>query len=54
MGLGFLLLGAILMLLWRAMGNERFFGRRLEIVPPDVAAGRVRIAETAGTSLERR
>jgi hypothetical protein len=54
MGLGFLLLGAILMLLWRAMGNERFFGRHPETVPPDVAPGRVRVAETAGSPLERR
>ncbi|MDP8952652.1 MAG: APC family permease, partial [Actinomycetota bacterium] len=32
LGLGFLLLGAILMVLWRTMGNERFFGRRPETV----------------------
>ena len=32
LGLGFLLLGAILMVLWRTVGNERFFGRRPETV----------------------
>ncbi len=53
MGLGFLLLGAILMVLWRLLGNERFFARRLETVSPDVAAGRVRVAETAGSPTER-
>lgn len=31
-GLGFLLLGAILMVLWRLWGNERFFYRRPETV----------------------
>lgn len=32
-GLGLLLLGAILMVLWRAWGNERFFSRRPETAP---------------------
>jgi amino acid transporter len=40
LGLGLLLLGAVLMLVWRLMGHERFFGRRTEVVDPDVAAGR--------------
>jgi amino acid transporter len=39
LGLGLLLLGVILMLLWRASGHEDFFERRREIVDPDVAAG---------------
>jgi amino acid transporter len=34
LGLGLLLLGAILMVLWRTMGNERFFGRRPERFTP--------------------
>lgn len=49
-GLGFLLLGAILMVLWRTMGNERFFGRRPQTVSPEVAAGRARVSETTGVS----
>jgi amino acid transporter len=40
LGLGLLVLGFVLMLLWRAGGHEEFFGRRREIVDPDVAAGR--------------
>jgi amino acid transporter len=40
LGLGLLVLGGILMLIWRAGGHEDFFGRRREIVDPDVAAGR--------------
>jgi len=48
-GVGFLLMGAILMVIWRLGGHERFFSRRaFEAVPPDVAAGRARVAETAG------
>jgi hypothetical protein len=40
-GVGFLLLGAIFMVLWRLGGHERFFGRKpLEAVDPDVAAGK--------------
>jgi hypothetical protein len=31
-GVGFLLLGAVLMVLWRSGGHERFFGRRRETV----------------------
>jgi amino acid transporter len=40
LGLGLLLVGVILMLLWRAGGHEEFFGRERETVDPDVAAGR--------------
>lgn len=40
LGLGLLLLGVVLMLLWRAAGHEGFFGRRREIADPEVAAGR--------------
>ena len=40
LGVGLLLLGVVLMLLWRASGHPRFFGRKTEIVDPDVAAGR--------------
>ncbi len=40
LGLGLLILGAILMLLWRLTGHEEFFGRKTETVDPDVAAGR--------------
>ncbi len=40
-GLGFLILGAILMVVWRFAGDhERFFHRRPEVVHPDIAAGR--------------
>ena len=48
-GLGFLLLGAVLMVLWR-IGNPRgYFQRRaFEAVDPAVAAGRVAVPETAG------
>ena len=41
-GLGFLLLGAVLMVLWRLGGNERFFSRRPETVDAELAAGRVK------------
>ena len=48
-GLGFMVLGLVLMILWRLGGHERYFGRRpLEAVDPDVAAGRVSVAETEG------
>jgi amino acid transporter len=40
LGLGLLLLGVVLMFLWRAGGHEDFFSRRREIVDPEVAAGR--------------
>jgi amino acid transporter len=39
-GIGFLLLGVVLLVAWRLAGNERFFGRRaFEAVDPAVAAG---------------
>jgi amino acid transporter len=48
-GLGFLGLGVVFMILWRLAGHERFFGRRaFEAVDPDVAAGKVALAESAG------
>ena len=40
LGIGLLLLGVVLMLIWRAGGHQAFFGRKTEIVDPDVAAGR--------------
>jgi amino acid transporter len=39
LGVGLIVLGIVLMLIWRLLGNERYFGRRREIVDPDVAAG---------------
>jgi hypothetical protein len=48
-GLGFLGLGAVFMILWRLGGHERFFGRRaFEAVDPEVASGKVALAETSG------
>jgi amino acid transporter len=48
-GVGFLLLGLVLMLIWRAGGHSDYFGRRpFEAVPPDVATGKVAVEETAG------
>lgn len=48
-GVGFLLLGFVLMLLWRAGGHSGYFGRPpFERVPPDVASGKVAVEETAG------
>jgi amino acid transporter len=38
-GLGFLLLGVVLMLWWRFSGHREFFQRRLEVVDPAIAAG---------------
>jgi hypothetical protein len=35
-----LLLGMVLMFVWRLGGHREFFGRKLETVQPDVAAGR--------------
>lgn len=52
-GLGFLLIGAVFMVLWRFFGNhEAFFARRPETVDPDVAAGRVAVPATAGAPKE--
>ncbi len=39
-GVGLLLLGGVLLIIWRVMGHDDFFGRKREIVDPDVAAGR--------------
>jgi amino acid transporter len=39
LGVGLLLLGVVLMLVWRLTGHDRFFGRRTETVDPEVAAG---------------
>lgn len=40
-GMGFLLLGGLLLVLWRLRGNERFFGRKpFEAVDPAIARGR--------------
>jgi hypothetical protein len=47
-GVGFLLLGVILEIVWRLGGHEGFFGRRPEVVAPEVAGGRVAVRETAG------
>jgi amino acid transporter len=51
-GLGFLLLGVILEVVWRLGGHEGFFGRTPETVDPEVAEGRVRVQETAGAPPE--
>jgi amino acid transporter len=40
LGIGLLIIGAILLVIWRLGGHEDFFGRKREIVDPDVAAGR--------------
>ena len=40
LGIGLLVLGVVLMLVWRLGGHRAFFGRKTEIVDPDVAAGR--------------
>ncbi len=40
LGVGLLLLGVVLMLIWRLTGHDEFFGRHREVVDPDVAAGR--------------
>jgi amino acid transporter len=48
-GYGFLLVGVVLVAVWRLLGHERFFGRRaFESVDPEVAAGRMAVAETVG------
>jgi amino acid transporter len=38
-GIGFLLLGVVLMLLWRVTGHSAFFARRPEVVDPAMASG---------------
>jgi hypothetical protein len=48
LGIGLPLLGVVPMLIWRAGGHRSFFGRKPEIVDPDVAAGhKVGIAAVA-------
>jgi amino acid transporter len=40
-GMGFLLLGVVLLVVWKLLGNERFFGRRaFEAVDPAIAGGK--------------
>jgi amino acid transporter len=39
-GVGFLLFGVVLMLLWRFTGHIEFFQRQLEVVDPEIASGR--------------
>jgi amino acid transporter len=44
-GVGFLVLGFVLIVLWRLGGHVEYFARRgLERVDPDVAAGKVKVA----------
>jgi amino acid transporter len=44
-GIGFLLLGVVLEVVWRLTGHQTFFGRKaFEAVDPEVAAGRVKVA----------
>jgi hypothetical protein len=38
-GVGFLVLGAFLMVLWWATGHREFFRRRTEVAPPDLQDG---------------
>jgi amino acid transporter len=40
LGVGLLLLGVVLMVIWRLGGHDSFFGRKRETVDPEVAAGR--------------
>jgi amino acid transporter len=48
-GMGFLLLGVVLLVFWRLGGNERFFGRRaFEAVDPRLASGEPLPASSAG------
>jgi hypothetical protein len=43
-GVGLLVLGFVLLVLWRLGGHPEYFGRKgLESVDPDVAAGRVKV-----------
>ena len=44
-GIGFMLLGVVLMLAWRAGGHPEFFSRRRETVPPEPAASGGRLAD---------
>jgi amino acid transporter len=48
-GTGFLVLGLVLLVLWRLDGNERFFGRKaFEAVDPAIAAGEAQPAAAGG------
>ncbi len=40
LGVGLILIGIILMLVWRATGHDDYFGRKTETVDPDVRPGR--------------
>ena len=40
LGVGLILVGIVLMIVWRVMGHDDYFGRKTETVDPDVAAGR--------------
>ena len=40
LGVGLIVLGIVLMLVWRFTGHDEYFGRKRETVDPDVAAGR--------------
>jgi amino acid transporter len=40
LGVGLLLIGLVLMFVWRFTGHEEFFRRRREVVDPEIAAGR--------------
>jgi hypothetical protein len=40
LGVGLLLLGVVLMVIWRFGAHDRFFGRNTETVDSEVAAGR--------------
>ncbi|HVP01571.1 MAG TPA: APC family permease [Solirubrobacteraceae bacterium] len=37
-GIGFMIIGAILMVVWRLRGNDEFFGRKLEVADPALVA----------------
>jgi amino acid transporter len=51
-GGSFLVLGAVLMLLWRLGHPDGYFRRRgWQRVPPEVAAGEVKVPETAGAPM---
>ena len=40
LGVGLIVIGIVLMLIWRATGHDEYFGRKTEVVDPEVAAGR--------------
>ena len=53
-GMGFLLLGVVLLVLWRLGGHERFFGRRpFEAVDPAVARRENRMSSTDRYDLQQ-